>query len=157
MLKVVKDIQDGILSLKLVGGLDEYADFDKYIGDPTRWKEIHINCKQIRRLTSHGTRAWIVYFQALADKKVPYKLFECSPAFIDQLNLFKNFIPGGEVVSMCIPFLCSSCKEMFVSVMETAEIRRRNFLIPEIACTSCKSGKATFDEIESDYFHFLKR
>lgn len=154
MLNVIKEKKDDILIVRLAGSIDENTDFAQLLGEAP--KELHVYCKEVPRINSTGVKAWIKYFQAQTTKGSKVKFFECSPALVQQINLIVNFIAGGEVVSIAIPYSCSQCHAELMGIKMVEELQKAEFEIPEQPCIKC-GGKADFDDIESEYFGFLMR
>lgn len=152
MVNVAKEQKGDVLVLKLSGSIEESVDFDQLIGPVT--KEVHIHCKGVTRINSVGVKAWIKYFQSLKTKAVKVKFAECSMAIVEQINLISNFVAGGEVVSLYVPFLCENCKAEFVALFTVEMVRKLGFKMPFAKCPKC-SGKAVFDDLPDEYFYFL--
>lgn len=152
MLNVVKEQQGQVLVVRLTGTIEESVDFEQLIGPVSG--ELVINCKGVPRINSVGVKAWIRYFQAASQKGVKLRFQECSTAIVEQMNLISNFICGGEVESIFVPFCCEDCKGELVGLFKTADLKKINFELPELKCTKC-GGKAVFDDIPEEYFNFL--
>lgn len=152
MVNVSKEQQGEVLVVKLVGSIEESVDFEQLIGPVS--KEIQVNCKGVTRINSVGVKAWIKYFQALKARGVNVRFAECSMAIIEQINLISNFLSGGEVLSLYVPFLCENCKAEFVALFTVEMVKKLNFKMPFAKCPKC-GGKAVFDDIPDEYFYFL--
>lgn len=154
MLNVIKELKDDTLTVRLVGTLDERADLDVSLGKlPAR---VVVQCRDLTRINSNGTRTWVKYFHQASADGVRFCFQECSPIVVQQLNLVSNFIPvQSEIESVCAPYLCSSCKTQFTGVLKPEELRKMNFKLPVISCPKCAQKTAEFDDIESAYFQFL--
>ncbi len=154
MVNVIKEQKGNVLVVKLSGSIEESVNFDQLIGPPQ--PEMHIFCKDVPRINSVGVKAWIKYFQAAQSKGSKVRLFECSTAIVEQINLISNFTAGGTVESIYVPFACSSCKTELVGQFKTEDLKKMGGNIPELKCTKC-GGKAVFDDIPEEYFAFLSR
>ena len=154
MLKVEKEQKGETLYIKLIGLVDEYLDFYQSIGPFP--KEAIINCKEVERLNSAGVKSWIRYFEEAVQYGSQLKFTECSVQVVEQINLIVNFLAGGKVESVYLPFACTSCKKNFVLLMAVDRLRQIRDSLPNPNCPKCGSVTA-FDEFEDEYFNFLKR
>ena len=118
--------------------------------------ELLVNCKEIPRINSVGVKAWIKYFQSAQAKGTKLNFIECSTAIVEQINLISNFICGGVVESVYVPFACNSARASSWACSRRKISRSLNLQLPELKCTKC-GGKAVFDDIPEEYFGFLSR
>jgi anti-anti-sigma regulatory factor len=154
VIKINKEQKGNALVLRIVGAIEESANFEQLIGDTPNL--IYVNCKEIPRINSVGVKAWIRYFQSLAAKNTKIVFQECSTAIVEQINLISNFTCGGQVESIYVPFACVSCKSELVGLFKTEDLKKMQFNLPDLKCTKC-SNKAAFDDIPEEYFNFLTR
>jgi len=154
MIKVAKELNGNVLTLRLSGSIEETVNLEEMVG-PTP-QEVRIDCKEITRINSVGVKGWIKYFQSLQAKNVKLAFFQCSTAIVEQVNLISNFVCGGTVESIYVPFACTNCKAELIALFKTADLNADAIQLPELKCTKC-SGKAVFDDIEEEYFSFLNR
>jgi anti-anti-sigma regulatory factor/DNA-directed RNA polymerase subunit RPC12/RpoP len=154
VLNVVKEQKGSALLVRLSGSIEESVNLDQLIGPPPA--EMIISCKEIPRINSVGVKAWIKYFQTAQAKGTKLTFIECSTAIVEQINLISNFICGGVIESIYVPFACTSCKSELVGLFKTADLKKLNLKLPELKCSKC-SGKAVFDDIPEEYFGFLTR
>ncbi|MCM2324770.1 MAG: hypothetical protein NDJ90_16040 [Oligoflexia bacterium] len=156
MLTVVKEPKENALAVRLIGTIEEDVNFAQLIGEVPG--ELHVNTKEVSRISSHGVRQWVRYFDDLASRGVRIKHVACSVAVVQQLSLIVNFIsdPSG-IESICVPYLCAQCKGQFVSVIRVKHLLKIHEKIPSAACPKCGKGEAIFDDLESEYFNFLRR
>ncbi len=152
MLNVVKEQKGNVLVVHLNGSIEESVDFQKLIGKPSA--ELHVNCKGVPRINSVGVKGWITYFQGVTAGGTKLKLFECSTAIVEQINLISNFPCGGDVVSIYVPFSCEACHTELVGLFQTEALKKLNFQVPDLKCTKC-GGKASFDDIPEEFFNFM--
>lgn len=152
-LVVINEVKNQSLHIKLVGEIDEFADFQRFIQSPPL--ELIINCKEVSRITSRGVRQWIQFFKKLTTLGTKVKVTECSPAVVQQLNLVRDFALGSRVESIYLPFLCDSCQAPFISLLRIEGIKTIPEKLPSPACPKCGEGKVVFDDIPSEYFGFL--
>jgi hypothetical protein len=137
-----------------MGSIEESVNFDQLLGPPQ--PEMEINCKEIPRINSVGVKGWIKYFQSCQAKGSKLRFVECSTAIVEQINLISNFICGGVVESIFVPFSCTGCKGELVGLFKTADLKKLQLKLPDLKCTKC-GNKAVFDDIPEEYFGFLTR
>ena len=154
MLNITKDLAAGILTVKLVGSIEESVNFEQMIGATPG--EVLVNCKEVSRINSVGVKGWIKYFQSLAAKGTKLKFVECSTAIVEQINLISNFLCGGSVESIYVPFACEGCKAELVGLFKTEDLKKSGMNIPNVKCSKC-GGTAVFDDIPEEYLGFLER
>jgi anti-anti-sigma regulatory factor len=154
MIKVTKEEKGSVIVMKLSGSIDETVNFDQALG--VLQGEVHIHTKEIVRINSVGVKNWIKYFQQLQTKGVLIHFVECSTSIVEQINLISNFIAGGEVDSIYVPFACTGCNTELIALFRTIDLDRSDFKLPTLKCSKC-SGTAVFDDIEDEYFAFLAR
>lgn len=154
MLNVTKESKDGALVIKLSGSIEESVNFDQLLGEPQ--PQMHVYCRDVKRINSIGVKAWIRYFQVAQKKGTKLKLFECSTAIVEQINLISNFTCGGTVESLFIPFCCNQCKTELVGLFKSEDLKKLNLKVPDFKCAKC-GGKAVFDDIPEEYLGFLTR
>ena len=150
----MKEQKGAVLVLRLAGSIEESVNFEQLVGNPPA--ELHVNCKEVPRINSVGVKAWIKYFQGIQGKGTKLKFLECSTAIVEQINLISNFICGGTVESIFVPFSCTGCKSELVGLFKTADLKKLQLKLPDLKCSKC-GGKAVFDDIPEEYFGFLMR
>ena len=155
MFNITKEQKDGILIARISGSIDETVNLETAIGAAAT-PEVHIYCKEIKRINSIGVKGWIKYFQALTQKGTTVKFIECSSAIVEQINLIANFLGGGTVESVLVPFSCNNCKSELVGLFKVADLKRIQLKIPDLKCSKC-GGTAVFDDIPEEYFAFIER
>ncbi len=153
MLTIKKTQNGDTLSILLSGSIEENVDFETQIG-PTP-ASVVVNCKEVTRINSVGVKGWIKYFQALSTKGVKLKFDQCSTAIVEQINLISNFLAGGEVVSLFVPYACGQCGAELAALYR-AEDLKKSTNVPPVKCSKCQ-GEAVFDDLPDEYFGFLKR
>src|SRR4051812_33562668 len=103
-MNVRREDRDGGSLLVLEGTLTEEDNLGEIIG-PVQGK-IWVQCRDITRLNSVGTKSWVLFFQGLRNQGVQVVFQECSPAVIRLANILSNFMVPAEVESICVPYLC---------------------------------------------------
>lgn len=154
MLNVTKESKGGVLVVRLAGSIEESVDFEKLLGDPQL--EMHVYCREVKRINSIGVKAWIRYFSGAQKRGAKLKFFECSTAIVEQVNLISNFVCGGTVESVFIPFCCNQCKSELVGLFKSEDLKKIQLKVPDLKCSKC-GGKAVFDDIPEEYLGFLTR
>jgi anti-anti-sigma regulatory factor len=154
VLNIVKFQKENVLLVRLSGSIEEGVDFAQLIG-PFQ-QELIISCKEIHRINSAGVKLWITYFQKLATEGKRFRLIECSPAIVEQINLISNFVCGAKIESIYLPFACPSCKSSFITIFNVEELKKTYRNLPEPLCTKCHA-KTVFDDLADEYFEFLER
>ena len=154
MLNVTKEQKGNSLMVRLSGSIEESVNFDQLIGIPP--EELVVNTKEVPRINSVGVKAWIKFFQGTQAKGTKLKFIECSTAIVEQINLISNFVCGGVVESVYVPFACEKCKSELVGLFKTEDLKKLQLKLPELKCTKC-GGRAVFDDIPEEYFGFLSR
>lgn len=154
MLNVTKEQVGNTLVVRLSGSIEESANFDKLIGAPPA--ALTVNCKDVPRINSVGVKAWIKYFQQAQAKGTQLKFVECSTAIVEQVNLISNFVCGGTVESIYVPFACEKCRTELIGLFKTEDLKKMNFNLPDLKCSKC-GGKTVFDDIPEEYLGFLMK
>jgi anti-anti-sigma regulatory factor len=148
-----KSEQGGKVVYNLKGVINEEADLSFMADIPAG--EVIINSSEVERINSCGVREWITALKGVtSDAKISYT--ECSPAFLDQINMISNFIGNGEVVSMYIPYLCESCdtkKDVLIKLSEC--LVDDELELPEEECVECSDPMELGDDPEQ-LFSFLE-
>ncbi|MCM2280042.1 MAG: hypothetical protein NDJ89_18370 [Oligoflexia bacterium] len=156
MLNVIKEFRKNALEVRLVGTIEEDTDLAQLIGDFPG--ELHVNSKEVSRLSSHGVRHWIRYFRGLQERGVHVKHVACSSTIMQQVSFISNFIEDlSSIESVCVPYLCQRCRGQFVSVVKVKQLIKLKAQVPPMSCPKCGVGTARFDDIELEYFSFLNK
>jgi anti-anti-sigma regulatory factor len=148
MIHIEKSKTEAGLILSLRGEFDENVRLHELLGPVSG--PLVFDTKGVTRINSAGARNWIHYFEGLQRNQVPFSFVECSPAIVDQMNLISNFRAGGPVISIYIPFACSTCRAELFGLFQIKELLQRNGKVPDQPCNQCQ-GTAHFDEIEDEY------
>jgi hypothetical protein len=154
MITVTKEQNGTTLVVRMKGSIEENVNFEELIGPAPA--ELHVYTREVPRINSVGVKGWIRFFTAVAQKGTRLKFFECSTAIVEQLNLISNFVAGGAVESIYVPFSCTACKSELIGLYPTAKLKESQLQVPELKCSKC-AGKAVFDDIPEEYFGFLMR
>lgn len=151
----VKKVKSGSAEMIVLNGsIEESVNLETLIGQPP--SEMHVNCKGVSRINSIGVKSWISYFQARQKSGTKLTFYECSSAIVEQINLISNFLCGGKVDSIFLPYSCKSCKSELAALFSVSELRRMGSEIPTQKCNKCGNA-AEFDDIPEEYLGFLNR
>jgi len=160
LLKVQKELQGTTLTVRLSGDINEHARFEDILSTEELTRNpptgLLVLAREVRRINSTGVKNWIKYFQIAGSRVTKIRLAECSIALVEQINQIVNFTCGAEVESIFVPFACKGCKSELVGLFTCEDLKRRNLVPPVLKCSKC-GGEAVFDDIEDEYFAFLKR
>jgi eukaryotic-like serine/threonine-protein kinase len=123
-------------------------------GDP-----IVIDLGGVRRITSVGVRNWRQSLRMLAD--VDYFFINCRPAMVWQFNMIVQFGGRGRLLSMFLPYTCSSQPDEHDESEHLLDLRRDHELVlletpPPQRCAVC-GASAEFDEDPSSYFGYASQ
>ena len=154
MLRVDKELRGDLTLLRLSGEIGESSDFGTLIGSVS--KQVIVNCRDITRINSTGVVGWIRYFSELTRNGHSLKFTECSIPVVEQINLIVNFVAGGQIESVFVPYYCSKCMCELRALIKVEELRSVGVKIPPAQCSTCKSF-ATFDDVPESYLAFLDR
>ncbi len=144
---------EGVFIVK--GSIDEKSDLSKLTRceDP----EITINLKGVNRIGSYGIKNWILMLAKLQGKKIIYQ--ECSPAFVEQMNLIVKMIEGVEVESFLLPFICHPCQKEVSYLVSFSAAQDEKFMenLDHIfTCEICKEHME-FNDWPEEYFGFMDK
>ena len=154
MINALKEQKGNVLTVRLVGAIEENVVFEQLIGVPPA--ALDVNCKEISRINSIGVKSWIKFFQSCQAKGTKLRFLECSTQIVEQINLISNFVCNGVVESVYVPFSCKKCHSELVGLFKTEDLKNMKFKLPLVKCNKC-GGDAEFDDIPEEYFSFLSR
>jgi ABC-type transporter Mla MlaB component len=151
------------VDLELVGSilegtaLSKIWDYLSRLGNDV--KSVAFDTTGIDRLNSEGVKAWIDFIKRCeARLKIRFKVLGLG--FIEQASTVRGVLgrPGVVVERFMAPYHCGRCNEACTRSipLEAVGIREGHFLPPALSCDQC-AGPLKFDDIESEYFEFLRR
>lgn len=150
-LKVDKEEVDGSVVYHLSGQIDEDASFEEMA--VTSGKKIIFNLDQVNMINSCGIRNW-VEFQSKIDQSVELIYQNCPQVIIEQLNIIKGFIrDGGIIESFYAPYYNNNTDTEVKILIKPNEVVDGKAPIK----TDVDGNELEFDEIEQQYFNFLKK
>ena len=155
MTQVLIEKIENQITVQLLGVIDESTQIFELIEKNLPAKVVRVNCKKIDRINSGGVRTWIRCFKELHSRGVQVIYEECPPQIVEQINMISNFIAGGTIESIYLPYSCQDCKAPLMQLAPVARLKISREL-PVLSCPKC-GGKVNFDEFPEDYFVFLDR
>ncbi|MCB9091402.1 MAG: hypothetical protein H6621_09800 [Halobacteriovoraceae bacterium] len=135
----------------LSGQIDEDAKLDSMLVDS--FKIVIFNLDKVDMINSCGIREW-VEFQKKLDSKIHIVYQNCPQVIIEQVNIIKGFIKeGGVVESFYAPYYDPENDEEIKILLTPDEV-----IDCKAPVKKNKNGtELEFDEIEMQYFNFLKK
>ena len=121
---------------------------------------IQMDMSGITRIGSMGIKCWLDFLYEL-DEMQKVTLLNCPNRVIEAINLVYYLSVRCQILSFYAPYICDSCehtKEIFYQVEEIFPELKENmeFTIPIMECPNCKNEEMELDDIEEEYFRFLK-
>ena len=117
-------------------------------------KECIFNFSEVTNINSLGVRAWVNFLRSLeGGKKIRFK--ECPPEIIMQINMIPSFLGNAEVESFYVNYLCEICYKKEKKLVKTARLEQNS--IPRSPCCQAKNCGMQTEELEDEYFAFLRR
>ena len=92
-LKIAKVVEGDIMSLRLIGTIDE--DFDGAALAETVKGTVILDLGEVKRISSFGIREWVDFIKAAEDRAHAIYFIECSPKIIDQFNMWRTSAARG--------------------------------------------------------------
>ncbi len=135
---------------RLSGQIDEDADLSQI--NPEGVKEVIFDLDDVTLINSCGIRDWVKFQSELSDDlKIVYR--KCPQVIVEQLNIIKGFIKdGGLIESFYAPYYNEVTDEEVKLLITPNEVVDSK--APEKKDSD--GNILEFDEIELQYFNFLK-
>ncbi len=151
-LKIEKQITNDSAIIEFIGSIDE--DFDYSGLESLNQKKYIFDFKQVAMINSCGIREWINFINKLdAAAEIVYK--DCPQIVIEQMNMVHGFLKAGASIdSFYAPYFCEKCDKEEKIFLSSADISDGK--APSQKCKDC-GAELEFDDIEEQYFAFLKR
>lgn len=139
------------VELVFSGNIDEDTTFEEIVVSDK--DEVIFNFDKIEMINSCGIRNWIE-FQNRIDKKIKITYTKCPQVIIEQVNVVKGFIrEGGIVESFYAPYYDDEKDEEIKVLITPSEV-----VDLKAPVKLNENGKELeFDDIELQYFNFLKK
>lgn len=132
------------------GQIDEDADFGPLAGESA--PKLIFNLEGVELINSCGIRDWIEFQKTLSPgSKIVYR--RCPQPIVEQLNIVKGFIrSNSEVESFYAPYYNEKKDEEVKILLSPGQIVDGK----APAQKDSEGNELEFDEIEAQYFAFLK-
>jgi ABC-type transporter Mla MlaB component len=114
-----------------------------------------LNLSGIQKINSTGVKFWIGYWEKQVASGLKLQFKDASTAIVEQFNMVKSFLCGGDIISFAAPFICNGCNSEWSPIFEVKDVKDGSF--PKIKCPKCGSDENEIDEIEEEYLAFLTR
>lgn len=155
ILKIQVEKKKDSLVLRLTGDIDENAVFqDIELGAS---KAVTIDLGGIEMINSGGSREWIKWTHSIS-RTIPVKFLNCSPVFMDYVNMIEGFIPAhGSIETFHLPYYCENCDLITNKTYESNKIKTvAKDVALSLECPKCKKA-AKVDVVFPSFFKFLGR
>lgn len=148
-LNVTKVEDENQVEFKLNGQIDEDADLSQLKTDK---EKVIFDLEEVSLINSCGIRDWVEYQNSLpGNSQIIYR--KCPQVIVEQLNIIKGFIKeGGVVESFFAPYYNNSKDEEVKLLITPSEVVDSK----APAKKDDEGNELEFDEIELQYFNFLK-
>ncbi len=141
-----------ITELTVTGSIDEtFATNSLNINQS---KPLVINVKDVKLISSNGTRAWINFMNSLKNTTITF--VQCSKVFIDQINATHSFCPAnGKVLSFYTPYFNKAANTEKSVLFTYGKDFKNNQITAPKELTGDDGTVYTLDVNESKYFKFI--
>ncbi len=153
LVATVEERRGGASVIKLAGTLGEHNKLRDLVASVTNEKTL-INLAGVERIDSVGTRDWVNWLATLESKGIRPVLVACSPAFVMQLNLVRNFAGNATVKSVQVPYHCAPCDKAKTLLVNVEDLGPRPYRAPRCTCDVCGISM-TFVDQTGAYFSFV--
>lgn len=142
--------KDGIVEAVFEGQIDEDSNFSSLEGITA--DVMVFDLEKVNLINSCGIRDWIEFQKALSpNMKLIYR--KCPQVIVEQLNIVKGFIrQNSEVESFYAPYFNEAKDEEIKVLLTPSQIK--DGMAPLLK--DADGNELEFDEIEAQYFSFLK-
>ena len=143
------------VAVTLHGDFTELTRFDALAARLAGESFVEFDTASVRYMSSAGVRAWCQFIDALPSA-LGYRFRHCSVAFASQAAMVPMVLGRGEVISLEAPYVCESCDEEDLRLLEISAIAREGDrpIPPRLTCLHC-NGELGFDDVPERYFAFL--
>ena len=133
-----------------VGQIDEDADFSPLLGVSASTMVFDLG--KVSLINSCGIREWIEFQKSLPQEtKITYR--KCPQVIVEQLNIVKGFIRENSLIESFFAPYYNEAKDEEVKILLTpAQVVEGK----APAMNSSEGEELEFDEVEMQYFNFLK-
>jgi CheY-like chemotaxis protein len=143
------------VAVTLHGDFTELTRFDALATRLAGESFVEFDTASVRYMSSAGVRAWCQFIDALPSA-LKYRFRHCSVAFASQAAMVPMVLGRGEVISLEAPYVCETCDEEDLRLLEISAIAREGDrpIPPRLTCLHC-NGEISFDDVPERYFAFL--
>jgi len=113
--------------------------------------ELVLDVGGIRAFTSSGVQGWIDFLQALRGNGCQLVFERCSPAIVKQTCAIYDFLCGGAVRSLIVPYVCTTCDR---EAQEELMVSRTPPVVAMTRPCSC-GGEMELDDLPQIYVALL--
>ncbi len=143
--------EPGRTRLSVSGVIDEHAELQPLA--EVRG-EVEVSLKGVRRINSFGVRAWIDVIRKISsDTRLTF--IEVPPPVIDQINMVRNFLGHGELISFYSQMICAECDEQEDELFRVDTCRELGGKLPLVECKRC-GNPMEVDDLEEQYLLFVR-
>lgn len=142
----------GFTTVEFHGELDETTELSELrsrLRGPVRF-----DLSDLRRINSSGAHAWVEFIGDLPEIS-ELSLSQCSPAFVEQLNMIVNFAGDAVIRSVYARYSCGRCDNEIEQLLDLrTHLADGPGGVPTFPCPTCKRSMRC-SELPERYFAFL--
>ena len=141
--------EDDCTEYKLTGSIDEDSNFESI---SVAKNQIVFNLEEVSLINSCGIREWIKFQDTIdINCKISYK--NCPQIIVEQMNIIKGFVrSGGNIVSFFAPYYDEKSDTEIKKLIKPIDVIDGKAPIFK----NDDGALLEFDDIEAQYFNFLK-
>ncbi len=153
-LTIQESMQQGTVTMKLVGQIDEDADYSCSALD--KITTIIFDFSEVTLVNSTGLQKWVNFLEQIP-KNIQLSFEKCPPRIVRQIDMFPGFVGGRDihVLSFYAPYYCEACDHAEDVLLLRNKLEKIDHA-PKAHCSKC-GDEMEFDAIEKKYFLFLNR
>ena len=96
---------------------------------------VRIDCQTVDYINSIGVMHWLEFLSEARKRQVSLTFERCAPVFYDYAMMLPQFAPDGAIQSLMVPFICESCEEELLVLVEAANLSQQ--VEQKHACKLC--------------------
>lgn len=131
----------------MITGSGDLADLTNHASPPS----LTIDAGDIRAFTSSGIQAWLDALRKLRARGLRLVFERCSPAVVRQTMSIEDFLAGGAVRSVVVPYVCPSCD---LDASEEVAVGAARSVAPSRSCTC--GDDMELDDLPDAYVSLLR-
>ncbi|MCM2322993.1 MAG: hypothetical protein NDJ90_06990 [Oligoflexia bacterium] len=151
------------LQLRLAGVINEQVHFrtlfDYVFGLTDDVRQLIFDVKGIQDINSSGLRSWMLFLKKVQEAAFQLTFAQVSEPFLERANIYPDMLGpvGTPVEKFEAPYRCPRCDIRSLHLLDTKAFESGTRATPPpFRCESCHTD-LLFDELESEYFRFLRR